>query len=111
MINSQSVIDVLQPKSLGNQQNILNNSKQINNSQLSNLIDDKDIINISNLNLSNSKNKSNQLSKTSPYIDEKPKKPVPRLKLETLPNYHGKFNDCINHLFLKDKQQKSNNES
>ena len=26
---------------------------------------------------------------------------VPKLKLEALPNYHGKFNKSINHLFNK----------
>jgi hypothetical protein len=34
--------------------------------------------------------------------------PMPRLKLETLPNYHGNFNECINHMFGKGKKEKEN---
>jgi hypothetical protein len=34
--------------------------------------------------------------------------PMPRLKLETLPNYHGNFNECINHMFGKGIKEKEN---
>jgi hypothetical protein len=32
--------------------------------------------------------------------------PMPRLKLETLPNYHGNFSESINHMFGKIKKEK-----
>lgn len=32
---------------------------------------------------------------------DKKRTSVPKLKLEVLPNYHGKFNKSINHLFNK----------
>lgn len=39
-------------------------------------------------------------------MDDKKKSKVPRLKLEILPNYHGKSNKCINQSLLAAYQDK-----
>jgi hypothetical protein len=39
-------------------------------------------------------------------MDDKKKSKVPRLKLEILPNYHGKSNKCINQTLLAAYQDK-----
>ncbi len=57
-----------------------------------------------NLNMSTSIEPANNLNCS--MAEDKKKSKVPRLKLEILPNYHGKSNKCINPTLLAAYQEK-----
>lgn len=107
LINSQSVNNVLQQK---NDQE--NNKQKLAKSQMYCFtMPNEELDSDSFLDSDNKLKNNSHIHKSSPFKEnEKPKKQVPRLKLETLPNYHGKFNECINHLFNKQKE-KNNDEN